>query len=33
MATIKCFEDILAWQKARILNEIVGKYVDSGRFN
>ena len=32
MATIKCFEDILAWQKARILNEIVGKYVDSGRF-
>jgi four helix bundle protein len=32
MATIKCFEDILAWQKAGVLNEKVGGYIDNGRF-
>lgn len=32
MATIKCFEEIKAWQKARILNEKVGSYIDNGRF-
>lgn len=32
MATIKSFEDILAWQKARVLNEKVGSYIESGRF-
>ena len=32
MATIKKFEDILALQKARILNEKIGGYIDSGKF-
>ena len=32
MATIKRFEDILAWQKARILNQKLGKYIEGGRF-
>lgn len=32
MATIKKFEDIKAWQKARDLNKIVGGYIDSGLF-
>src|SRR5215813_3880386 len=32
MATIKKFEDIKSWQKARELNGIIGKLVDSGRF-
>ena len=32
MATIKKFEDILAWQKARVLNDKIGSYIDSGRF-
>jgi len=32
MATIKCFEEIKAWQKARALNEKVGSYIDNGRF-
>lgn len=33
MATIKRFEDIISWQKARDLNKIVGKYIDENRFN
>jgi four helix bundle protein len=32
MATFKCFEEIQAWQKARILNQKIGGYIDSGRF-
>lgn len=32
MATIKTFEEILAWQKARDLNRKIGSYIDSGRF-
>jgi four helix bundle protein len=32
MATIKRFEDILSWQKARILNEKIGALIDSGLF-
>jgi four helix bundle protein len=32
MATIKKFEDILAWQKARELNKKVGSYIDTERF-
>lgn len=32
MATIKCFEDIKAWQKARVLNNKVGSFIDEGRF-
>ncbi len=32
MATIKKFEDILAWQKARDLNKFIGAYIDTGRF-
>jgi four helix bundle protein len=32
MATIKRFEDILAWQKARVLNQKLGTYINSGRF-
>ena len=32
MATIKKFEDILSWQKARELNLLIGKIIDSGRF-
>ncbi|MBA4140301.1 MAG: four helix bundle protein [Segetibacter sp.] len=31
MATIKRFEDILSWQKARELNKKVGTMIDSGR--
>jgi hypothetical protein len=33
MATIKRFEDIISWQKARDLNKIVGKHIDENRFN
>ena len=33
MATIKRFEDINSWQKARILNEKIGQLIDSGKFN
>jgi hypothetical protein len=33
MATIKKFEDILAWQKARDLNKFIGAYIDTGRFH
>ena len=32
MATIKRFEEIISWQKARVLNNILGKYIDSGKF-
>ncbi len=32
MATIKKFEDIISWQKARELNSIVGKMIDIGKF-
>ena len=32
MATIKRFEDILSWQKARELNRILGSLIDSGKF-
>ena len=32
MATIKRFEDIIAWQKARILNNRVGEIIDKGQF-
>lgn len=33
MATIKTFEEIQSWQKARALNEMVGRHIDQGRFN
>lgn len=32
MATIKHFEDILSWQKARELCRIVGELIDKGAF-
>jgi len=32
MATIKRFEDIIAWQKARILNNKIGDVIDKGQF-
>lgn len=32
MATIKRFEDILSWQKARELNKMLGSLIDSGKF-
>lgn len=32
MATFKCFEEIKAWQKARVMNQKIGSYIDSGRF-
>lgn len=32
MATIKRFEDIISWQKARELNKVVGHLIDSGTF-
>ena len=32
MATIKCFEDLLAWQKARELNRIVYRTSRTGEF-
>jgi len=32
MATIKKFEDILSWQKARVLNEKIGRLIDGGNF-
>jgi four helix bundle protein len=32
MATIKKFEEIKAWQKARELNNIVGVLIDNGKF-
>lgn len=32
MATFKKFEEIKAWQKARELNQLVGKFIDTGKF-
>ena len=32
MATIKRFEEIKAWQKARVLNNKVGDIIDQGQF-
>ena len=32
MATIKRFEEIKAWQKARVLNSRVGDIIDKGQF-
>ncbi len=32
MATIKKFEEIIAWQKARDLNKLDRSYIDTGRF-
>jgi four helix bundle protein len=32
MSTIKTFEDIIAWQKVRFLNQKIGSLIDSGRF-
>ncbi len=32
MATIKTFEDIQAWQKARELSKLIGGLIDEGRF-
>lgn len=32
MATIKRFEDILSWQKARVLNNKIGTLIDNGVF-
>ena len=33
MASIKKFEDIISWQKARELNKIIGKYIDENKFS
>src|SRR4029078_1952812 len=32
MATIKRFEDIISWQKARELNKLIGDITDLGKF-
>ncbi|HEX5150050.1 MAG TPA: four helix bundle protein [Parafilimonas sp.] len=32
MATIKHFEDIISWQKARELNKFIGDIIDEGKF-
>lgn len=32
MATIKRFEDIVSWQKARELNKMLGNIIDTGTF-
>jgi hypothetical protein len=32
MATIKRFEEIKAWQKARVLNNEIGTFIDRGQF-
>lgn len=32
MATIKRFEDILSWQKARELCKLIGDLIDNGKF-
>ena len=32
MATIKTFEDIISWQRARALNTIIGAIIDSEKF-
>ena len=32
MATFKCFEEIKGWQKARVLNQKIATFIDTGRF-
>jgi four helix bundle protein len=32
MATIERFEEIISWKEARVLNGVIGKMIDSGRF-
>ena len=32
MATIKCFEDIESWKKAREVCKLLGQLIDEGRF-
>jgi four helix bundle protein len=32
MSTIKRFEDIISWQKARVLNDKIGSLIDKGVF-
>ena len=32
MATIQRFEDFISWQKARTLNDKIGKLIDTGTF-
>ncbi|SFQ53314.1 four helix bundle protein [Parafilimonas terrae] len=32
MATIKCFEDIISWQRARELCRLAGELIDDGKF-
>ena len=32
MATIKRFEELVSWQKARELNKIIGEHIDQGKF-
>jgi four helix bundle protein len=32
MATIKNIEEIIAWQKARELNKVLGRHIDKGKF-
>ncbi len=32
MATIKCFEDIESWKKARAICKTIGKIIDAGKF-
>lgn len=32
MSTIKCFEDIVSWKEARIMNKNLAALIDSGRF-
>jgi len=32
MGTIKRFEDIISWQKARQLNKLIGDIIDLGKF-
>jgi four helix bundle protein len=32
MATIQTFEEIVSWQEARLLNQKIGKLIDTGNF-
>jgi four helix bundle protein len=32
MASFKRFEDIIAWQKARLLNQILARHIAAGKF-
>ena len=32
MATIQKFEEIISWQKARVLNDKIGALIDNGKF-